>query len=86
MGRPLSGLTGSVSFRRGLGRPARVVKWVIGLALGERMQLRIFDPLGITNAQFRPITREDLRAILVDLSPEDVDAVHYSWRSRQACP
>jgi CubicO group peptidase (beta-lactamase class C family) len=39
------------------------------------MQQRIFDPLGITDAEFHPVTREDLRARLVDvdLNPEDPD-------------
>ena len=39
------------------------------------MQQRIFDPLGIKAAQFYPVTREDLRARLVDLNPQDPEGL-----------
>ncbi|KUJ09137.1 putative transesterase [Mollisia scopiformis] len=55
----------------GLDWAGRVVERVSGKTLGERMHERIFDPLGITDAQFYPVAREDLRARLVDLNPED---------------
>lgn len=53
----------------------RIVERVTGRTLGEHMQLRIFDPLGINSAQFNPVTREDLRARLVDLNPDDPEAL-----------
>ena len=59
----------------GLDWAGRVVERVTGLTLGERMQQRIFDPLGITDAQFFPVTRKDLRARLVDYNPQDPDAL-----------
>jgi len=59
----------------GLDWAGRLVERVTGCTLGERMQQRIFDPLGITDAQFYPVTREDLRARLVDLNPNDPDAL-----------
>jgi CubicO group peptidase (beta-lactamase class C family) len=59
----------------GLDWAGRVVERVTGRTLGERMQQRIFDPLGITDAQFHPVTREDLRGRLVDLNPQDPDAL-----------
>ena len=59
----------------GLDWAGRIVERVTGCTLGERMQQRIFDPLGITSAQFCPVTREDLRARLVDLNPDDPDAL-----------
>lgn len=55
----------------GLDWAGRVVERVTGRTLGEQMQQRIFDPLGINDAQFYPVTREDLRARLVDLNPDD---------------
>ncbi|KAJ5519948.1 Beta-lactamase-like protein [Penicillium fimorum] len=59
----------------GLDWAGRVVERVTGGTLMEFMQKRIFDPLGITDAQFYPVTREDLRARLVDLNPDDPGAV-----------
>ena len=59
----------------GLDWAGRVVERVTGLTLGDHMQQRICDPLGITSAQFYPVTREDLRARLVDLNPDDPDAL-----------
>ena len=59
----------------GLDWAGRVVERVTGQTLGERMQQRIFDPLGITDAQFCPVTREDLRGRLVDLNPQDPEGL-----------
>ncbi|KFY20662.1 hypothetical protein V491_03535 [Pseudogymnoascus sp. VKM F-3775] len=53
----------------------RIVERVTGKSLGEHMQQRIFDPLGVNSAQFYPVTREDLRARLVDLNPDDPEAL-----------
>lgn len=53
----------------------RVVESVTGKSLGEHMQQRMFDPLGINSAQFYPVTREDLRARLVNLNPDDPEAL-----------
>ncbi|KAH6664619.1 beta-lactamase [Halenospora varia] len=59
----------------GLDWAGRIVERVTGKTLGERMHERIFGPLGIADAQFFPVTREDLRARLVDLNPDDPDAL-----------
>ncbi|KFY31943.1 hypothetical protein V493_00656 [Pseudogymnoascus sp. VKM F-4281 (FW-2241)] len=59
----------------GLDWVGRIVERVTGRTLGEHMQLRIFDPLGINSAQFYPVMREDLRPRLVDLNPDDPDAL-----------
>ncbi|KAG9774863.1 hypothetical protein KCU88_g5272, partial [Aureobasidium melanogenum] len=59
----------------GLDWAGRIVERVTGLTLGERMQQRIFDPLGIDAAQFHPVTREDLRTRMVDLNPQDPEGL-----------
>jgi len=59
----------------GLDWAGRLVERATGRTLGERMQERIFTPLGINSAQFYPVTREDLRARLVDLNPQDPEAL-----------
>ncbi|KAF2806748.1 beta-lactamase [Mytilinidion resinicola] len=59
----------------GLDWAGRVVERVTGRTLGEHIQQRICDPLGIDSAQFYPVTREGLRARLVDLNPQDPDAL-----------
>lgn len=59
----------------GLDWAGRIVERVTGLTLGERMQQRIFDPLGIKDGQFFPVTREDLRARMVDLNPNDPEGL-----------
>ncbi|KAJ9659824.1 hypothetical protein H2198_002893 [Neophaeococcomyces mojaviensis] len=59
----------------GLDWAGRVIERVTGHTLCEHMQQRIFDPLGITDAQFYPVTRDDLRARLVDLNPHDPEAL-----------
>lgn len=53
----------------------RIVERVTGLTLGEFMQKRLFDPLAINDAQFYPVLREDLRERLVDLNPDDPEAL-----------
>ena len=69
---PLSFQPGSSwMYGPGLDWAGRIVERVTGKTLGERMHERIFGPLGITDAQFYPVTREDLRARLVDLNPSD---------------
>ncbi|WPH02148.1 Hypothetical protein R9X50_00500300 [Acrodontium crateriforme] len=57
----------------GLDWAGRIVERVTGVTLSERMQKRIYTPLGITDGSFYPVTREDLRARLVDLNPNDPD-------------
>ncbi|KAF7563136.1 hypothetical protein G7046_g947 [Stylonectria norvegica] len=52
-----------------------VVERVTGGTLTEYMQRRTWAPLGITDAQFQPVTREDLRARMVDLNPQDPDGL-----------
>lgn len=59
----------------GLDWAGRIVERVTGLTLGKRMQVRIFDPLGINDSEFFPVKREDLRARLVDLNPQDPDGL-----------
>ncbi|KAJ5766976.1 uncharacterized protein N7511_004592 [Penicillium nucicola] len=53
----------------------RIVERVTGQTLGERMQERVFTPLGFSDAQFYPVSREDLRERLVDLNPDDVEGL-----------
>ncbi|KJZ77739.1 hypothetical protein HIM_02916 [Hirsutella minnesotensis 3608] len=52
-----------------------VVERVTGMTLGERIHQRLFGPLGITDAQFYPVTRDDLRDRLVDLNPDDPEGL-----------
>ncbi|KAL3476825.1 beta-lactamase/transpeptidase-like protein [Aspergillus californicus] len=59
----------------GLDWAGRIVERVTGGTLLEYMQKRIFTPLGISDAQFYPVTREDLRARLVNLDPEDPECL-----------
>lgn len=53
----------------------RIVERLTGRALCDFMHQRIFEPLGITDAEFYPVTREELRARLVDLNPNDPKAL-----------
>lgn len=55
----------------GLDWAGLIVERATGLRLGDYMHKRIFAPLGITDAEFYPMTREDLRARHVDLNPDD---------------
>lgn len=59
----------------GIDWAGRVVERVAGCTLGEHILQRICRPLGITDAQFHPVTREDLRARLVDLNPSDPEGL-----------
>ncbi|KAJ5263165.1 hypothetical protein N7478_010770 [Penicillium angulare] len=59
----------------GLDWAGRLVERVTGCSLGENIQRRIFDPLGITDGQFYPVTRNELRTRMVDLNPDDPDAL-----------
>jgi CubicO group peptidase (beta-lactamase class C family) len=58
----------------GLDWAGRIVERVTGKTLGDYLHERVFAPLDINDAQFFPVTREDLRSRLVDLSPDDPDA------------
>ncbi|KEY66290.1 hypothetical protein S7711_02753 [Stachybotrys chartarum IBT 7711] len=49
----------------------RIVERVTGLTLGEYMQQNILEPLDIADAQFYPVSRNDLRARMADLNPDD---------------
>jgi CubicO group peptidase (beta-lactamase class C family) len=51
----------------------RLVERVTTGTLGEHVRQRVFEPLGVADGQFYPVTREDLRARLVDLNPDDPD-------------
>jgi len=55
----------------GLDFAGLAVARVTGRTLGEHVQKRISEPLGITTTHFFPVTREDLRARMVDLNPSD---------------
>lgn len=57
----------------GLDWAGRIVERVTGGTLGDHVQKRICEPLGMNSAQFYPVTREDLRERLVDLNPDDPD-------------
>ncbi|KAL2870540.1 serine hydrolase domain-containing protein [Aspergillus lucknowensis] len=59
----------------GLDWAGRIIERATGRTLLEFMQKRIFDPLDITDAQFYLVTRPELRERLVDLNPDDPDAV-----------
>ncbi|OAQ69788.1 transesterase (LovD) [Pochonia chlamydosporia 170] len=59
----------------GLDWAGRIVERVTGRTLGEHVLERILAPLGSKDAQFYPVTREDLRTRLVDLNPDDTEAV-----------
>lgn len=58
----------------GLDWAGRIVERVTGKKLIDRMHERLLSPLGITDAQFYPPTREDLRPRLVNLTPDDPEA------------
>jgi CubicO group peptidase (beta-lactamase class C family) len=59
----------------GLDWAGRLVERVTGQTLEEHVKQRICDPLGIPGAQFYPVTRKDLRDRLVDLNPQDPEAL-----------
>ncbi|KAL8961481.1 MAG: hypothetical protein Q9183_005304, partial [Haloplaca sp. 2 TL-2023] len=58
----------------GLEWAGKAIERVTGRTLGENVQQFLCDPLGISDAQFYPVTREDLRSRLVDLNPQDPKA------------
>ncbi|KIW40311.1 uncharacterized protein PV06_07518 [Exophiala oligosperma] len=62
----------------GLDWAGRIVERVTSKTLLERMQERIFTPLEITDAQFYPVTRDDLRVRMPDLNPDDPDGTGLS--------
>ncbi|KAI4154764.1 MAG: hypothetical protein LQ341_000289 [Variospora aurantia] len=62
-------------YSTGLDWAGKIVERVTGRTLGENVQRSVCDPLGITDAQFNPVTREDLRPRLVDLNPQDPNAL-----------
>lgn len=53
----------------------RIVERVTGKTLGGFMQERVFAPVGVTDTSFYPVTRDDLRARLIDLNPSDPNAI-----------
>ncbi|KAM0425391.1 hypothetical protein ACHAPT_009448 [Fusarium lateritium] len=56
----------------GLDWAGRIVERVTKRTLTEHVNERILAPLGLKqDAQFFPVTREDLRARLIDLNPDD---------------
>ncbi|KAL4883204.1 beta-lactamase/transpeptidase-like protein [Aspergillus karnatakaensis] len=59
----------------GLDWAGRIIERVTGKTLIERMQESLFTPLGISNGQFYPVTREELKSRLVDLTPEDPEVL-----------
>ncbi|GAO17588.1 hypothetical protein UVI_02050720 [Ustilaginoidea virens] len=58
----------------GLDWAGRIVERVTGQTLGQHVRERILAPFGVDDAEFYPVTRDDLRARLVDLNPDDPDA------------
>lgn len=62
-------------YSTGLDWAGRILERVTGLTLGEHVSERICKPLGVNDAQFFPITRQDLRSRLVDLNPDDPDGL-----------
>ncbi|TQS33931.1 hypothetical protein Golomagni_05709 [Golovinomyces magnicellulatus] len=48
-----------------------VIERATGQSLGEYMRNRIFTQLGITDAEFYPLTRDELRSRHVDTNPDD---------------
>lgn len=69
---PLSYQPGtSWMYGSGLDWAGLVVERITGLTLLQFMQKYMFDPLNINDAQFYPVTREDLQARMVNLNPED---------------
>ncbi len=53
----------------------RIIERLTGKTLGDFMQERIFSVLGFDDAEFYPVTRPELRKRLVDLNPDDPDAI-----------
>lgn len=59
----------------GLDWAGRIIERVTGTTLLTYMQSQIFTPLNISSAQFCPVTRDDLRARMVDLNPLDPEGL-----------
>ncbi|KAK5054652.1 hypothetical protein LTR84_001543 [Exophiala bonariae] len=59
----------------GLDWTGKIIERATGQTLGEHIKVRIFEPLNIEDASFWPVTREDLRARLVDLNPQDPEGL-----------
>lgn len=55
----------------GMDWAGRIVERVTGRTLCDHVVSRILAPLGLKDAEFYPVTREDLRARMVDLNPDD---------------
>ncbi|KAM0350178.1 hypothetical protein ACHAPU_003343 [Fusarium lateritium] len=74
---PLSYQPGeSWMYGSGLDWAGRILERVTGITLEEHMYERILKPLGLKNdAQFQPVTREDLRERFVNLNPDDPDGL-----------
>ncbi|KAF4986290.1 hypothetical protein FGRMN_10908 [Fusarium graminum] len=74
---PLSHQPGeSWMYGYGLDWAGRILERVTGNTLEEHMYERILKPLGLKNdAQFQPVTREDLRERFVNLNPDDPDGL-----------
>ncbi|KAJ3497163.1 hypothetical protein NLG97_g2116 [Lecanicillium saksenae] len=49
----------------------RILERVTNKSLGDFVQKRVFAPLGITDAEFYPVQREDLQKRQVDRNPQD---------------
>ncbi|KAF5025998.1 hypothetical protein F66182_1900 [Fusarium sp. NRRL 66182] len=63
---------GSWMYGPGVDWAGRIVERVTGKTLEERIHERIMKPLGLKpDAQFFPVTREDLRERFVNLNPDD---------------
>ncbi|KAL8659042.1 MAG: hypothetical protein Q9202_007305 [Teloschistes flavicans] len=58
----------------GLDWAGKVIERVTGRTLNQYVQQFICDPLGIKDAQFYPVTRQDWRSRMVDLNPQDPNA------------
>ncbi|KAI9903218.1 hypothetical protein N3K66_002570 [Trichothecium roseum] len=59
----------------GMDWAGRIVERLTGKTLCDYLHERVFGLVGVTDAEFYPVTREDLRGRLVDLNPEDPDAL-----------
>ncbi|OAA81069.1 Beta-lactamase/transpeptidase-like protein [Akanthomyces lecanii RCEF 1005] len=55
----------------GMDWAGRIVERLTSQTLGDFVQERIFTPLGITDAEFYPVRRQDLQQRQVDRHPED---------------
>ncbi|TPX10105.1 uncharacterized protein E0L32_001302 [Thyridium curvatum] len=73
---PLAYQPGSAwMYGQGCDWAGRAVERATGKTLGGFLRSRVFSRLGVADAAFYPVAREDLRARMVDLNPEDPEAV-----------